>query len=57
MFNWERNLAFITNLDFLIPMSLQPDDVNLRHFKLSLFDISEYMVCNIKGLRRRVEKI
>ena len=38
--NWrrKRNRVFATNSDFLIPISLKSDDVNLWYFKLSLFD-------------------
>ena len=42
-----------TNLTFRIPISLQPDDVNLRYFNLKLFDLMH--ACNIKGLRHRVK--
>ena len=40
----QRNRVFTTNLGFLIPISLQSDDVYLRHFKLGLFDITECIV-------------
>ena len=32
---YNRNWVFATNSDFLIPISLQPDGVNLQYFKLS----------------------
>ena len=30
----QRNWVFATNFDFLIPISLQPNDIDLRYFKL-----------------------
>ena len=30
----QRNWVFVTNSDFLIPISLQPNVVDLRYFKL-----------------------
>jgi len=40
----ERNWVFATNLNVLIPISLQPDGLNL---KLKLFDLTEFIVWNI----------
>ena len=37
----ERNWVLATNSNFLIPISLQPDGVNLWYFKLGLFDLPE----------------
>ena len=42
---------------FLKPKSLQPYDVNLYYFKLTLFDIITVIVWNIKGLRDWVATI
>ena len=50
----QRNWVFATNLNFLTPISLQPDGVNLWYFKLRLFDLTELIVWNIKGLEKRV---
>ena len=36
---------------------LQPDSVKLRYLKLGLFDLIEFIVWNIKGLRHRVADI
>ena len=36
----EKNWVFTTNLVFVKPISLQPYDVNLWYFKLTLFDLS-----------------
>ena len=36
---------------------MQPDDVNLWYFKLTLFDLTAFIVWNIKGLRHWVAKI
>ena len=45
---------FATNLNFPIPISWQPDGVNLWFFKFRLFDLT---VWNIKGLCYLVSKI
>ena len=37
----KRNWVFAMNLQFLTPISLQPDDVNLWYFKLRLFNLTE----------------
>ena len=39
-----RNLVFATKSNLLIPISLQPDWVNLRYFKLRLFNPTELLV-------------
>ena len=54
---YERSWVFATNSNFLIPISVQPDDENLRHFKLRLFDLTEFIVWNIWGLRHWMAKI
>ena len=53
----QRNWVFTKNSNFLIPISLQPDAVNRWYFKLRLFDLTEFKVWNIKGLRHWVAKI
>ena len=47
----QRNWIFATNSVFVKPISLQPYDVNLWYFKLTLFDQIAFIVWNIKGLR------
>ena len=42
---------------FYIPISLQPGGVNFCNFKLILFDLTEFTVSNILGLRHKVSKI
>ena len=39
--------SFFTQPHFLIPISLQPDGVDLRYFKFRLFDITELIVLTI----------
>ena len=53
----KRNWVYATNSHFSTPISLQPDDVNLWYFKLRLFDLTELIVWNIKGLGKRVAKL
>ena len=53
----ERNWVFAKNLNFLTPISLQPDGVNLWYFKLRLFELQALIVWNIKGLGKRVAKL
>ena len=48
LFLWKWTL--VTNLNFLIPISLHHDGVNLWYFKLRPFDLTEFIVWNIKGL-------
>ena len=40
-----------SNLNFLISLCLQHESVNLWYFKLKLFDVTELIFLNIKGLR------
>ena len=53
----ERNWFFTANSVFVKPISLQPYDVNLWYFKLTLFDLIAFIVWNIKDLRHWVAKI
>ena len=53
----ERNWVFATNSTFLIPISLQPDNLNLWYFKLTLFNPTAFIVWNIKGLPHWVATI
>ena len=46
----KRKWVFGTNSNFLIPISLQPDGVGLRYFKLTLFDLTELVVFNHKAI-------
>ena len=55
--SWQRNSVFATNSNFLIPISLQPDVVNLWYFKLCMFDLTEFIFWHIQGLPHLVEKI
>ena len=40
-----------------VPLSLQHDDINFWYLKLRWFDLTEFIIQNIKGLRHLVEKI
>ena len=53
----QRNCVFVTKSDFLIPISLQPNFVDLRYFKLwvLLYQIAYYW--NIKGLHPQDKRI
>ena len=42
---------------FVKPIFLQPYDVNLKYFKLTLLDLIAFIVWNIKGLRHWVATI
>ena len=53
----QRNWVFATNSNFLSPISLQSDRVNLWYFKLWLFNIMEFIIWNIWGLKHLVTKI
>ena len=53
----QRNWLFATNSDFLIPISFEPNAVNLWYFKLIFFDLTKVIVWNFKGLRRWNPKI
>ncbi len=52
-----RNWVFATNSDFLITISLKPNVVDLRYFKLWILLNQIIRVWNIKGLQQRVLKI
>ena len=54
---FQRNWAFATNSNFLILISWQPDGGNAWYFKLRLFDLTEFIVWNIKRLRNWVAKM
>ena len=41
----------------IISISWRPDGANLWYFKLRLFDLTEFIVWNIKGLRHWVAKM
>ena len=53
--------VFANGTEFLpqtqILWSLKPDDSNLRYFKHRGFDLTEFQVSNIKGIRHWVAKI
>ena len=53
----QRSWVFATNWNFPIPIPIEPDDVNLKYFKLRLLALAELIVWNIKGLRHGVAKI
>ena len=53
----QRSWVFATNSDFLITISLEPNDVDLRYFKLWILLDQIIWVWNIKGLQHRVLKI
>ncbi len=53
----QRNWVFATNSNRLIPISFLSDDVNLWYFNLWLFDPTELIVWNIKGLQHMDAKI
>ena len=38
-----KKRVFATYPHFLIPIFLQPDDVNIRYFKLKLFDLPGFI--------------
>ena len=52
-----RNWIFDTNFNFIFPISLPPEGVNLQYFKHRWLNLTEYAVWNIKGLRHCVAKI
>ena len=39
-----KNLSFTTNSNFRFPLSLQPDGVHQRYFKLRLLNLTEFIV-------------
>ena len=53
----QRNWIFATNSDFLITISLEPNVVYLKYFKLGILLDQIIWVWNIKGLQHRVLKI
>ena len=55
--NMKRNWVFVTNSDFLIPIFFPRDGVNLWYLKLRFFQLTEFIVWNIWGLRHWVAKI
>ena len=53
----ENNWVFATNSEFIIPISLEPNVINLWYFKLILFYLTEFIVWNIYDLRHWNPKI
>ena len=53
----QRNWVFATNLNFLIPISLQFDKVHIWYFKLILFNIKAFIVWNIKYVLHQIVNI
>ena len=53
--NIQKELSFCHKLQF--SNQLQPDAVNLLYFKLIIFDQSEILVWNVKGLQEEVAEI
>ena len=49
--------VFYTNLSFQIPISLQPDGVNLRYFKPRLFDPTDFMDWKSKDFDIGLQKL
>ena len=56
-FKSERNWVFATNSDFIITISLEPNVVDLRYFKLWILLTTLIWVWNITSLHHRVLKI
>ena len=52
-----KELSLCHKLKILLPISLQSNYVNLKYFKLWLFDLIQSIVWNIKSLRNWVAKI
>ena len=52
----QRNWVFATNSVFVKPISLQPNGVDLRYFKLWIMLDERILVWNIKGVHHQVEK-
>ena len=50
------NWVFVINLNFIIPLSSQLDEEPFI-FQTEPFDLTEFIVWNIKGLQYRIEKI
>ena len=57
VFSFRKELSLCHKLNFVITISLEPDDVNLWYFKLRLFDLTEFIGWNNHGLRPLVAKI
>ena len=53
----QKSWVFATNSDFLISISLQPNAVDLRYFKLLILINKITKVWNIKGFHHKVAKI
>ena len=53
----KRNWVFVTNFDFLITISLEPNVVDLRYFKLWILLNQIIRVWNIRGSQHPVLKI
>ena len=54
---WKRYQVFYTNSDFLIPITLQPNCIDLRYFQLSIRFNETIKVRNVKGFHHQVAKI
>ena len=54
---WKRYWVFYTNSDFLIPITLQPNCIDLRYFQLSIRFNETIKVRNVKGFHHQVAKI
>ena len=52
--NSQKSWVFDTNSDFLIPISLQPNVVDLRYFKLWILLHQIILVWNIKSIQHQV---
>jgi len=46
-----RNWVWGKNSKFVIPVSLQPDGLNLQYFEIILFNLKEFIFLNILYLR------
>ena len=44
---WVSDCVFVTNSIFPIPITLNPDGVNLWYFTISFFDLTKFKVLNI----------
>ena len=53
----QRNWGFATRSNFIIPISLQPDSVNLCYVKLKSNRILNFIVWNNNGVTHRVAKV
>ena len=53
----QKKLSLCHKFNFLILISLEPDNVHLWNFKLSVFDRTGFIDWNIKGLWHCVAKI